>query len=101
MDGSQDRAERQRIIDGNQCICLKKDVSYKGCNITLRTSIGNISSISEHIPPFPRSVYVEIDENSRNQVPMDVRGVVLQCLRQIMHRRRFQSYSTSLYLSKC
>ena len=55
----------------------------KGCNITPRTSIGNISSISELIQPFPRSVYAEIDENSRNEVPMDVRGVVLQCLNKI------------------
>ena len=41
----------------------------------------NITSISELIQPFPRSVYAEIDENCRNEVPMDVRGVMLQCLR--------------------
>ena len=48
----------------------------KGCDITARTSIGNISTNSELIQPFPRSVYAEIDENSRNEVPMDVRGVL-------------------------
>ena len=56
------------------------DAGGKGCNITPRTSIGNISSISELIQPFPRSVYAETNENSRNEVPMDVRGVMLQCL---------------------
>ena len=52
-------------------------VHNKGCNITPRTSIGNISSNNGLIQPFPRSVYAEIDENGRNEVPMDVRGVML------------------------
>ena len=56
----------------------------KGCNITPRTSIGNISPINGDIQPFLRSVYAEIDESDRNEVPMDVRGVVLQCLTGVM-----------------
>ena len=56
------------------------------CNITPRAYISNISSISELIQPFLRSVYAETGENSRNEVSvdvrevMDVREVVLQCL---------------------
>ena len=77
------REYQDKLLHGfRSCGRLEPTVStvHKGCNITPRTSIGNISSISELIQPFPRSVYAEIDENSRNEVPMDVRGVMLQCL---------------------
>ena len=65
------------VFEASGHIQIEINFMSKGCNITPRTSISSNNGL---IQPFPRSVYAEIDKNSRNEVPMDVRGVTLQCL---------------------
>ena len=67
---------------------LRPKSKHNSTNIQWQYLLNYVLNCFGLIQPVPRSVYAEIDENRRNEVPMDVRGVMLQCVdhRGLLHK---------------